>query len=168
MASSKPGGRSKSPRQSAGRTKPPSNRGGRAKPKPVVLLSGGNPQIAMGEGDAPVQAYIAALADWKREKARRLDALITRLVPSVQKAVKWNSPLYGAGQGWFLSMHAFTKFLRVTFFRGTALNPLPPGGSKTPDTRYLDLRETDEPDSAQVASWVTQAARKPGWLSNRA
>ncbi len=134
----------------------------------MVLLSGGNPQIAMGEGDAPVQAYIAALPDWKRETARRLDALVTRLVPDVQKAVKWNSPLYAAGQGWFLSMHAFAKFLRITFFRGTALEPVPPGDSKTPGTRYLDLRELDDPESAQVARWVTQAATLPGWVSNRA
>jgi len=137
------------------------------KPK-VVLLSGGNPQIAMGEGDAPVKAYIAALPDWKKAKAKRLDALIVKLVPDVQKAVKWNSPMYGAGQGWFLSMHAFAKYLKITFFAGASLVPLPPGPSKDPKTRYMDLYEDDAPDDEEMASWVKQAAALPGWVSNRA
>jgi hypothetical protein len=130
----------------------------------VVLLSGGNPQIAKGDGDAPVQAYIAAVPGWKGDLARRLDALIVRSVPSVHKAVKWNSPFYGTqGQGWFLSVHAFAKYLKVTFFRGTALQPMPPGPSKTKETRYLDLRE-GELDEAQLESWVKQAAELPGWV----
>jgi hypothetical protein len=134
------------------------------KPKPVKLLSGGNPQIAKGDGDAPVQAYIGAMPGWKRDVGRRLDALIVRNVPNVRKAVKWNSPFYGIeGQGWFLSFHVFTRYVKVTFFRGTSLRPVPPGASKHKDVRYFDIRE-GELDEAQMATWVKQAAALPGWL----
>jgi len=130
------------------------------------LLSGGNPQIAKADGDAPVQAYIAAMPGWKRDVGRRLDALIARAVPGVHKAVKWNSPMYGIeGQGWFLSVHTFTKYVKVAFFRGTSLRPLPPGESKSPETRYLDIREHDRLDEAQLAAWIRQAAALPGWRS---
>jgi hypothetical protein len=129
----------------------------------VTLLSGGNPQIAKAEGDAPVQAYIAAMPGWKRDLGRRLDALIGRTVPGVRKAVKWNSPFYGVeGQGWFLSYHCFTKYVKVTFFRGASLRPVPPGASKHKDVRYLDVHE-DGLDEAQFAAWVKQAASLPGW-----
>jgi hypothetical protein len=128
-----------------------------------ALLAGGNPQIAKGEGDAPVQAYIAAMPGWKREVGRRLDALIARTVPGVRKAVKWNSPLYGVeGQGWFLGIHCFTNYVKVAFFRGTSLRPVPPGGSKSKDTRYLDIHEDDQLDEVQLASWVRQASQLPG------
>ena len=128
-----------------------------------VLLSGGNPQIAKGYGDAPVQAYIAAIPGWKRDVGRRLDALIVRTVPGVYKAVKWNSPLYGIeGQGWFLGIHVFTKYVKVAFFRGAALHPMPPGTSKQKDVRYLDIREDDQFDEAQVAAWVKKASQLPG------
>lgn len=134
--------------------------------KAPVLLSGGNPQIAKADGDAPVQAYIAAMPGWKRQVGERLDALIVRTVPGVTKAVKWNSPLYGAeDRGWFLSFHVFTRYVKVTFFRGAALKPLPPGPSKTPDTRYLDIHEGDALDEAQFADWVRQAAALPGFLA---
>ena len=134
----------------------------KAAAKPV-LLSGGNPQIAKGDGDAPVQAYIAAMPGWKRDVGRRLDALITRTVPGVSKAVKWNSPFYGVeGEGWFLAFHCFTKYVKVTFFRGTSLRPFPPGESKSQDTRYLDIHEDDELDEAQLAAWVKQASLLPG------
>src|SRR6188768_1964630 len=134
--------------------------------KKVVLLSGGNPQIAKGEGDAPVQAYIGAMPDWKRAVGRRLDALIVRSVPSVRKAVKWNSPFYGIEtQGWFLSFHVFTRYVKVTFFFGASLQPLPPGASKHKTVRYLDIHEGDELDEAQLTSWVKQAAAMPGWLA---
>jgi hypothetical protein len=128
-----------------------------------VLLSGGNPQIAKGYGDAPVQAYIAAMpADWKRDVGRRLDALIARTVPGVRKAVKWNSPFYGVGDdGWFLSFHCFTKYIKVAFFRGAGLRPLPPGESKHKGVRYLDVYD-GEFDEAQFADWVKQAAALPG------
>jgi hypothetical protein len=128
-----------------------------------VLLSGGNPQIAKGEGDAPVQAYIAAMPGWKREIGRRLDSIVTRAVPGVRKAVKWNSPFYGApdSEGWFLSYHCFTNYVKVTFFRGTSLRPVPPGKSKHPEVRYLDIREGGL-DEAQLADWVAQASRLPG------
>jgi len=134
-----------------------------AKPgaKPV-LLSGGNPQIAKGDGDAPVQAYIAAMPGWKSDVGRRLDALIVRTVPDVGKAVKWNSPFYGVkDQGWFLSFHVFAKYIKVTFFRGTSLRPVPPGMSKHKEVRYLDIRE-GELDEAQFVAWVKQASRLPG------
>jgi hypothetical protein len=131
----------------------------------VVLLSGGNPQIAKADGDAPVQAYIAAMPGWKRGLGKRLDALIVRNVPNVHKAVKWNSPFYGIeGQGWFLSFRVFTRYVKVTFFRGTSLRPVPPGASKHEDVRYFDIHEGDELDEAQMATWVKQAAALPGFL----
>jgi len=126
-----------------------------------VLLSGGNPQIPKGDGDAPVQAYLAAVPGWKRELARRVDALITRHVPTVRKAVKWNSPFYGAGDGWFLSYHCFTKYLKVTFFRGRSLEPTPAGESKHPEVRYLDIHE-GKFDETQFVDWVKQASQLPG------
>lgn len=138
----------------------------KAKPgvsKPVKLLSGGNPQIAKGYGDAPVQAYIAAMPGWKRDLGRRLDALIARTVPNVAKAVKWNSPFYGIEEGnWFLGIHCFTKYIKVAFFRGTALRPMPPGESKQKEVRYLDIREDEELDESQLAAWVKQASQLPG------
>lgn len=127
-----------------------------------VLLSGGNPQIAKGYGDEPVQAYIAAMPGWKRDLGRRLDTLIATAVPGVQKAVKWNSPFYGIAQGsWFLSFHCFEKYVKVAFFRGTSLKPVPPGTSKQKEVRYLDLHE-GELDEAQFTQWVTQASKLPG------
>ena len=130
-----------------------------------TLLAGGNPQIAKADGDAPVQAYIAAMPGWKRAVGRRLDALIVRNVPNVRKAVKWNSPFYGIeGRGWFLSVHVFTRYVKVTFFRGASLRPVPPGSSKQKDVRYLDIHEDDELDQKQFASWVKQAAALPGWI----
>ena len=127
------------------------------------LLSGGNPQIAKGYGDAPVQAYIAAMPGWKSDVGRRLDAIIARTVPGVQKAVKWNSPFYGIeGDGWFLSFHVFTRYIKVAFFRGASLDPVPPGTSKQKDVRYLDIHEDDQLDEAQFADWVKQASRLPG------
>ena len=127
-----------------------------------ALLAGGNPQIAKADGDAPVQAYIAAMPGWKRDVGRRLDALIVRTVPGVRKAVKWNSPLYGVeGQGWFLGIHCFTNYVKVAFFRGTSLRPVPPGESKSKDTRYLDIHEDDQLDEAQLAAWVKQASQLP-------
>jgi hypothetical protein len=132
-----------------------------------ALLAGGNPQIAKAYGDAPVQAYIAAMPGWKRDVGRRLDALIARTVPAVRKAVKWNSPFYGvAGPGeeggWFLNFHCFAKYVKVAFFRGTSLRPMPPGESKHKEVRYLDIREGDELDEAQLAAWVKQASKLPG------
>ena len=129
-----------------------------------VLLSGGNPQIPKGDGDAPVQAYIAAMPGWTREIGKRLDALIVRAVPEVRKAVKWNSPFYGMeGQGWFLSFHCFTRYVKVTFFNGGSLKPLPPGESKHKEVRYLDIHEDDELDEAQLVAWIRQASEVPGW-----
>ena len=146
------------PRKTALKSK--SRRG--AKP---ALLAGGNPQIAMGDGDAPVQAYIAAMPGWKRDVGRRLDALIVRTVHGVRKAVKWNSPFYGVeGQGWFLNFHVFSKYVKVAFFRGTSLNPLPPGESKDENVRYLDIHEDDQLDEELVASWIRQASELPGWV----
>ena len=131
----------------------------------VELLSGGNPRIAKAYGDAPVQAFIAAMPGWKRDVGRRLDALIERTVPGVRKAVKWNSPFYGVeGQGWFLSFHVFTKYVKVGFFSGSSLRPMPPGESKSKDTRYLDIHEGDRLDEAQMAAWLRQAAALPGWM----
>jgi hypothetical protein len=128
-----------------------------------VLLSGGNPQIAKGDGDAPVQAYIAAMPGWKRDVGRRLDALIVRTIPSVRKAVKWNSPFYGVeGQGWFLGIHCFAKYVKVAFFRGASLRPIPPGESKQKEVRYLDIYEDGELDEAQLAAWVKQASQLSG------
>jgi len=134
--------------------------------KRVKLLSGGNPQIVKADGDPPVQAYIAAMPGWKRDVGKRLDALIVRNVPNVRKAVKWNSPFYGIeGQGWFLSFHVFTHYVKVTFFRGASLRPVPPGSSKIKDVRHLDIREGEPIDEAQMATWVKQAAALPGWGS---
>jgi hypothetical protein len=128
-----------------------------------VLLAGGNPQIPKGYGDAPVQAYIAAMPGWKRDVGRRLDDLIVRTVPDVYKAVKWNSPFYGIeDEGWFLNVHCFTKYVKVAFFRGTSLRPVPPGKSKHDGVRYLDIHENDEFDEAQFCDWVKQASQLPG------
>ena len=128
-----------------------------------ALLAGGNPQIAKADGDAPVQAYIQAMPGWKRDLGRRLDALIVRTVPGVRKAVKWNSPLYGVeGQGWFLGIHCFTTYVKVTFFRGTSLRPAPPGESKQKEVRHLDIHEDDPLDETQFADWVRQASQLPG------
>lgn len=132
--------------------------------KKVVLLSGGNPQIAKADGDAPVKAYLAAMPGWKRDIGRRVDEIVTRTVPGVRKAVKWNSPFYGvARQGWFLSFHCFSKYVKVTFFNGTSLLPLPPSPSKHKTVRYLDIREDDEIDEKQLVKWIKQAASIPGW-----
>ncbi len=137
---------------------------GRATDKPV-LLSGGNPQIPKGDGDAPVQAYIAAMPGWKSEAGRRLDALVERTVPEVRKAVRWNSPFYGVeGQGWFLSFHCFTRYIKITFFNGVELDPLPPVGSKDPKTRYVHIYEDEGPDDALLTRWIRQAAARPGWV----
>ena len=136
----------------------------RRKPAKPALLAGDNPQIAKADGDAPVQAYIAAIPGWKRDVARRLDALIVRTVPGVRKAVKWNSPFYGVeGQGWFLSFHCYTRFVKVAFFRGASLHPLPPGESKDENTRYLDIHEDVELNEAEFTDWVKQASELPGW-----
>jgi len=134
-------------------------------PKPkVVRLAGGNPQIPKGDGVAPVKAYLAAMPGWTRAAGKRLDAIIVRAVPKVQKGVRYNSPFYGMdGLGWFLAFHVFTRYVRVTFLNGGKLRPLPPGPSKVKDTRYLDLHEDDELDEPQLASWVKQAAKLPGW-----
>ncbi|OHB29784.1 MAG: histidine kinase [Phenylobacterium sp. RIFCSPHIGHO2_01_FULL_69_31] len=138
------------------------NRSGSADGEPV-LLSGGNPQIPKGYGDEPVQRYIAAMPGWKRRVGERLDALIVGAVPGVQKAVKWNSPFYGVEKdAWFLSFHCFTKYVKVTFFRGASLDPRPPGASKHEQVRYLDIREDDAIDEAQFTDWLKQASRLPG------
>src|SRR3990170_1748878 len=159
VAASQVAAKAAKPRKTAPKSRPTKA----AKP---ALLSGGNPQIAKAYGDAPVQAYIAAMPGWKREIGRRLDALIVRTVPGVRKAVKWNSPLYGVGgqgegRGWFLSFHCFTKYVKVAFFRGASLRPVPPGASKHKDVRYLDIYE-DQLDEAQFAAWVKQASQLPG------
>ena len=144
------------PRKSA----PKTQSGKVAKP---ALLAGGNPQIAKADGDAPVQAYISAMPGWKRDIGRRLDALIVRTVPNVRKAVKWNSPFYGIdGQGWMLSFHCFTRYVKVAFFRGASLRPPPPAASKHKDVRYLDIHEGDELDEARLAAWIKQASQLPG------
>lgn len=150
-------------KSSAKRAKAPAQRGTRG--KSVVLLAGGNPQIAKGDGDAPVKAYIAAMPGWKREVGERIDALVVRRVPAVQKAVRWNSPFYGVeGKGWFLSFHVFTRYVKVTFFSGTSLRPIPPGGTaRSKDARWIDIHE-GELDEAQLAKWIKQAARIPGWI----
>jgi hypothetical protein len=145
----------------ASRTTKPRKPAGRSK---TVLLSGGNPRIAKEEGDAPVRAYIVAMPGWKRDLGKRLDALVVKNVPDVRKAVKWNSPFYGIeGRGWFLGLHVFTRYVKVAFFRGASLRPVPPGPSKDENTRYIDIHEDDELDEAQMASWVKQAAALPGW-----
>jgi len=131
----------------------------------VALLSGGNPQIAKADGDAPVQAYIAAMPGWKGALGKRLDRIIVITFPQVCKAVKWNSPFYGVeGQGWFLSFHVFSRYVKVAFFKGAQLRPMPPGESKSKDTRYLDIHEEDELDEKQFSNWVKQAAAIPGWM----
>ncbi|HEX9297353.1 MAG TPA: DUF1801 domain-containing protein [Polyangiaceae bacterium] len=176
-----PGKAKPKPRKSATKSKSPPKAGAKAKPgaseaKPikvrksekvaVVLLSGGNPRIAKADGDAPVQAYIAAMPGWKRAIGKRLDALIMRNVPNVRKAVKWNSPMYSIeGQGWFVGFHVFTHYVKVTFFRGTSLRPVPPGGMGK-DARWIDIHE-DDLDEAKMATWVNQAAALPGWVAGR-
>jgi len=132
-----------------------------AKPK---LLSGGNPQIAKADGDSPVQAFIAAMPGWKREVGRRLDALVGRHVPQVRKAVRWNSPFYGTeGGGWFLSFHCITHYVKVAFFQGTSLRPLPPVASKDEGTRYFHIHEEDRIDEELLGDWIRQASELPGW-----
>jgi hypothetical protein len=154
-------GRSRGRTQNRAPTKKAKPRASKA--KPPRLLSGGNPQIAKADGDAPVQAYIAAMPGWKRDLGRRLDALIVRIVPDVRKAVRWNSPFYGVeGRGWFLNFHCFTNYVKVAFFRGASLRPVPRGESKHKDVRYVDIHE-DELDEAQMAKWIRQAAALPGW-----
>jgi len=143
----------------------PAKRKAPARAKKPVLLSGGNPQIAKGYGDAPVQAYIDALSDWKRDACRRIDELITRSIPGVSKAVKWNSPFYGIeGQGWIVNYHVFAKYIKVTFFAGTSLKPEPPGG-KTDDARWIDVYE-GQLDETQLSKWLKQSAKHPGWVTN--
>ena len=175
----KPAAKAKKTANAGTKAKSPPKAGAKAKPgaseaklikvrkgeKVAVVLSGGNPRIAKADGDAPVQAYIAGMPGWKRDLGKRLDALIVRNVPNVRKAVKWNSPLYGIeGQGWFLGFHTFTHYIKVAFFRGTSLRPVPPGASKGKDTRYIDIHEDDQLDEAQMATWVKQAAALPGWV----
>ena len=156
--------RARKPRTSATRSRSRSKR--KADKVAVVLLLGGNPRIAKADGDAPVQAYIAGMPGWKRDLGKRLDALIVRSVPGVRKAIRWNTPFYGIeGQGWFLSFHVLTHYVKVTFFRGTSLRPVPPGASKGKDTRYIDIHQGDELDEARMANWVKQAAALPGFLA---
>ncbi len=134
--------------------------GEESKPK---LLSGGNPQIPKGDGDAPVQAYITAMPGWKHDVGHRIDELVGRVVPDVQKAVRWNSPFYGIeGQGWFLSFHCFTKYVKLTWLNGASLEPMPPVDSKHPDVRYSHIGEDDDFDEAQLSSWIRQAGGLPG------
>lgn len=152
------GGGARGGRAGAKAAKSPVTKG--AKPK---LLSGGNPQISKGDGDGPVQAYIAAMPGWKREVGRRIDALIVRNVPEVRKAVRWNSPFYGvAGRGWFLGIHCLTKYIKVAFYRGTSLRPMPPEASKVKDVRYFHVYEDAGFDEGRFVDWVKQAARLPG------
>ena len=161
----KSGSKKKSPAKAGAQRKAATRSTKARKGKQVVLLSGGNPKIAKGDGDAPVQAYIAAIPGWKRDVGKRLDALIVRSVPNVRKAVKWNSPFYGIeGQGWFLSFHVFARYIKVAFFKGASLHPLPSGESKQKQVRYLDIHEEDKLDEKQLASWLKQAAAIPGWL----
>jgi len=163
LSNRKPTARSKAPAKAGTKAKPIKARKGK---KVAVLLSGGNPQIAKADGNAPVKAYIAAMPGWKRDLGKRLDALIMRNVPNLRKAVKWNSPFYGIeGRGWFLSFHVFTRYVKVIFFRGTSLKPVPSGGTGK-DSRWIDIRE-DEFDEAQMANWVKQAAALPGWDPGR-
>lgn len=148
--------------RSAKRTRGPAAAAGPG--KPPRLLSGGNPQVAKADGDAPVQAYIDAMPGWKRDVGRELDALVTRTVPGVRKAVKWNSPLYGVdGRGWFVGIHCFAKYIKVAFFQGARLSPPPPVGSKDPDARYFHIHEGDPLDEARLAKWMKQASRLEGW-----
>jgi hypothetical protein len=154
-----------SAKRAATKAKQPASKGARTRKAKPVLLSSGNPQIAKADGDAPVQAYIAAMPGWKHAVGRRLDTLITRTVPGLQKAVKWNMPLYGLeGRGFFLSYYCFTNYVKVTFFRGTSLRPVPPVASKTQGTRYLHIHEDEPLDEKQFTSWVRQAAALPGWI----
>jgi hypothetical protein len=156
----------KTRKSATGRTRPGSrtSRSGSAKRAGPVLLSGGNPQIARADGDAPVQAYIAAMPGWKRGMGASLDRVITAAIPGVKKAVRWNSPFYGIeGEGWFLSFHCFTRYVKVTFFRGASLQPLPPGESTQDAVRYLDLHEEDRLDESQLRLWLLQASKLPGW-----
>jgi hypothetical protein len=149
------------PRKAIARKAAPKSKSGK-----VVLLSGGNPQIAKADGDAPVQAYIAAMPGWKRDAGRRLDALIARTIPGVRKAVKWNSPFYGVeGNGWFLGVHCFNKYIKVAFFRGGELDPLPPVESKDKNTRYFHIYENEPFDEKRVANWIRQASKRPGWMA---
>jgi hypothetical protein len=143
----------------------PAKGSNKAAAKPIPL-SGGNPQIAKGDGDAPVQAYIAAMPGWKRDLGIRLDALIARTVPDVRKGVRWNSPFYGIeGQGWFVTFHVLTRYVKVTFFRGMSLRPVPPGGTeRSKDARWIDIHEDDAFDEARMVAWVKQAAALPGWI----
>ena len=169
--SRKSGTRSKAPAKASAKAKPggqearpiEARAGGKVA---VVLLAGGNPRIAKADGDAPVAAYLAAMPGWKRELGKRLDTLVARNVPGVRRAVKWNSPFYGIeGRGWFLSFHVFARYVKVTFFRGTSLRPVPPGGTGE-DARWIDVREGDL-DATQMATWVKQAAALPGWVPGR-
>lgn len=135
--------------------------------KEIVLLSGGNPQIAKGDGDGPVQNYIAAMPGWKSAAGKKLDVLIGATVPEVEKAVRWNSPFYGVrGQGWFLCFHCFNRYIKITWFRGRQLDPVRPVGSKDPDARYFHIHEDEAIDEAQLVSWIRQAAAIPGWISH--
>jgi hypothetical protein len=151
--------------QTKAKRKPPASTRPPLKPRKdgVVLLSGGNPQIAKGDGDAPVQAYIAAMPGWKRAVGKRLDALITAAVPKVRKAVKWNTPFYGReADRWFTAFHCFDKYIKVSFFRGTSLTPVPPGTSRQKEVRYLDVYEDPGLDEAQFKAWIKQASKLPG------
>ena len=149
-------------KRAAAREKKGAKKSTKTDAKPT-LLSGGNPQIAKGDGDAPVQAYIAAMPGWKGDVGRRLDAIIARTVPGVQKAVKWNTPFYGIeGQGWFVGFHCITKYVKVAFFRGASLNPVPPVESKQKEVRYFHIHEHDEIDETQLADWIKQASELPG------
>lgn len=161
-----------SPKKRAASQRMPAPTSGRRKPAKaaraatgVVLLSGGNPQIAKGDGDAPVRAYIAAMPGWKRDLGQRLDRIIVAAVPGVQKAVRWNSPFYGIeGRGWFVSFHVLTRYVKLTFFKGTSLEPQPPGGTpRSGAARWIDIHEDDDVDDELLASWVKQAAALPGW-----
>ncbi len=162
-------GTKSSPKTGAGdRPQAKRAKAGASQAEPVKLLSGGNPQIAKGDGDVPVQAYIAAMPGWKSELGRRLDALIVQAAPQVRKAVRWNSPFYGIeGQGWFLSFHVLTRYVKVTFFAGASLRPVPPGAGKDKLARWIDIYEDDELDEAQMTSWIKQAAALPGWDPSR-
>ncbi len=134
--------------------------------RPVKLLSGGNPQIAKSDGDGPVQAYIAAMPGWKRKLGERMDAIITKVLPNVRKAVKWNSPMYGTeGMGWLLSFHCTTHYVKVAFFKGASLKPLPPVSSAQKEVRYQHIHEHDTIDEKQFTAWVKQASKLPGWMA---
>lgn len=132
--------------------------------RPPKLLSGGNPRVARGDGDGPVRAYLAAMPGWKADVGRLIDSVVTRSVPDVRKGVRWNSPFYGVdGGGWFMSFHCLTRYVKVAFFAGSSLQPLPPETSKDPAVRYVHYREGEKVDEALFASWVAQASRLPGW-----